>query len=190
MHPEVARRLVHAAGSVVPIAYLVDVLTWRQVRLVLVVAIVLALAIETLRLLLGIELPGVDRMIRAYEEEYLAGYALYVIGGGVTGLVFDPAIAVPAMLMLTIADPVSGLLGDDELRTVKRPHVLAVTFLVCLGLAWWSLDPLPAVAAALVATLADGVKPVIGGYVIDDNLSIPLGAASAAYVVAAVAGGL
>ncbi|MFP4590380.1 MAG: dolichol kinase [Halobacteriales archaeon] len=183
MQPEVARRLVHATGSVVPLAYLVDLLTWGQVRTVLLVAIALALVIEAVRLLVGLELPLVERMIRGYEEDYLAGYALYIFGGGVTGLVFEPSIAVPAILMLTIADPISGLLGGDELRTVKHPHVLAVTFIVCLGLAWWSLKPTAAVAAALVATLADGVKPVIRGYVIDDNLTIPLGAATAAFVV-------
>ncbi|MFW6448835.1 MAG: dolichol kinase [Halobacteriota archaeon] len=183
MEPEVARRLVHATGSVVPLAYVFDLVTWGQIRIVLLAAIALALTIEAVRLLLGLDLPFVDRLIRGYEEDYLAGYALYTIGGGATGLAFEPSIAVPAILMLTIADPISGLLGDDELRTVKRPHVLAVTFLVCLGLAWWSLEPPAALAAAVVATLADGVKPVIRGYVIDDNLTIPIGAATAAFLV-------
>lgn len=183
MHPEISRRLVHMSGSVIPVAYLLDIVEWNQLQLLLGAGIVLALSIEILRLFGGVELPLVSRMIRDYEEEHLAGYALYVIGGGIVGLVFVPAIAVPAMLMLTIADPISGLLSDDQLRRVKRPHVLVTTFAICVAIAWWSLPPSAAIAAAIAATLADGVKPVIKGYVIDDNLTIPLGAALAAAVV-------
>ncbi|MFB6352128.1 MAG: hypothetical protein ABEK29_10160, partial [Bradymonadaceae bacterium] len=40
----------------------------------------------------------------------------------------------------------------------------------------------PAVAGALVATLADGTTPVVRGYVIDDNATIPLGAAAAMWL--------
>jgi dolichol kinase len=40
--------------------------------------------------------------------------------------------------------------------------------------------PLPiAVLGALGAMVADGVKPMINGYVVDDNLTIPLVAAGA-----------
>ncbi len=185
MGREISRRLVHASGSLIPAAYLLDILSWNQVRLVLAMGIVLALAIEASRLLAGIEPPFINRMIRSYEEEYLAGYALYVLAGGGVGLVFEPNIAIPAILMLTIGDPISGLLSTGELRRVKRPHVLLVMFVVCLALGWWFLDPLAAVAAAFVATIADGVKPVIKGYVIDDNLTIPIGAAVSAYLVMA-----
>lgn len=183
MGREVPRRLVHASGTVVPLAYLLDIVTWEQTQLVLATGIVVALGIEAVRLLFDLELPVINRMIRSYEEDYLAGYALYVIAGGTVGLLFEPAVAVPAILMLTLGDPVAGLLSTGELRTVKRPHVLATMFVLCLALAWWFLDPLAAVAAALVATLADGVKPVIRGYVIDDNLTIPIGAALAAEAV-------
>lgn len=170
-------------GTIVPAVYLLDILTWQQIRYLLVAGIVLALLIEAVRLIGKVEIPFIKRMIRSYEERYVAGYALYVIGGGVTGIVFEPAIAVPAILMLTIGDPISGLLSDEELRTVKRPHVLIIMFTLCLALAWFFVPPEAAVAAAFVATLADGVKPVIKGYVIDDNLTIPLGAAVTAFLV-------
>lgn len=182
MDREVPRRLVHASGSIVPLAYVADIATWDQIRLVFATGIVIALSLEAIRLLARIELPMVDRLIREYEKNYLAGYALYVIAGGSVGLVFEPTFAVPAILMLTIGDPIAGLLSTGELRQVKRPQVLLSMFVICLALAWWSLDPLPAVAAAAVATLADGVKPVVKGYVIDDNLTIPVGAATAGYL--------
>lgn len=183
MAREVPRRVVHASGTVVPVLYLLEFLSWHQIRMILAIGISVALLIEAGRLVFDLQPPYIDRLIRGYEEDYVAGYALYVIGGGSVGLLFEPAIAIPAILMLTIGDPVAGLLGSGELRRVKQPHVLAVMFVVSLSLAWWFLEPVAAIAAAAVATLADGVKPVIKGYVIDDNLTIPIGAAFTAYLV-------
>jgi dolichol kinase len=152
------------------------------VRLLLVAGIAVTLVLEALRLLAGLEWVVYDKLTREYEQDNLAGYALYVIGGSLVGLVFDPTIAVPAMLMLTIGDPISGLLGSDELRTMKRPRVLVTMFAVCAALAYPFLPFAAVVAAALAATVADGIKPVIRGYVIDDNLTIPVVASLAAYL--------
>jgi len=182
MADEVARRLVHASGSVVPLLWVGNVLAWSQVRLVLVAGIAVALALEAARLLAGLEWVVYDKLTREYEQDNLAGYALYVIGGSLVGLVFGPTIAVPAMLMLTVGDPISGLLGSDELRTMKRPRVLVTMFAVCAALAYPFLPFAAVVAAALAATVADGIKPVIRGYVIDDNLTIPVVASLAAYL--------
>jgi dolichol kinase len=52
-------------------------------------------------------------------------------------------------------------------------------FGVCTGLAAPFVPPVAAVLGGLAATLADGVKPVVAGYVIDDNLTIPPAAAVA-----------
>jgi dolichol kinase len=194
MANEVARRLVHASGAGVPALYLLDLLTWPQIRYILVGGLALTVVLETARLGFGFEWVVYDVLTREYEQDNPAGYALYVFSGSTTGLLFGPAIAVPAILMLTLADPVSGLLSADELRTLKRPRVLVVMFLVCAGLAYGSSTlfgfglPLSAVVlGALGATLADGVKPVIRGYVIDDNLTIPLVAAGAMTVGVALA---
>ncbi len=182
MADEVARRLVHASGSVVPLLWVANLLAWEEVRLVLIGGIALTLVLEGLRLLAGLEWVVYDKLTREYEQDNLAGYALYVFGGGLVGLVFRPEIAVPAMLMLTIGDPISGLLGSDELRKVKRAPVLIAMFVVSTVLAWPFLPFAAVVPAALAATLADGVKPVFRGYVVDDNLSIPVAAAVVAYI--------
>jgi len=182
MANEVARRLVHASGSVVPLLWVANLLTWEQVRLLLIGGVAATLVLEGLRLLAGLEWVVYDKLTRGYEQDNLAGYALYVFGGGLVGLVFRPEIAVPAMLMLTIGDPISGLLGSGELRTVKRTPVLLAMFVVSTLLAWPFLPFAAVVPAALAATLADGVKPVFRGYVIDDNLSIPVAAAVVAWL--------
>ena len=99
-------------------------------------------------------------------------------------LLFEPMIALPAMLMLALGDPVSGALSDNTLRRVKRPRVLIAMFVVSAILAtpFLSEYPVAVVAAALGATLADGITLQIRDYIVDDNLTIPIYAAVLAYV--------
>jgi dolichol kinase len=186
MANEVARRLVHASGAGVPGLYLLDLFTWPQIRYLLVVGVALTVVLEVARLGFGFEWVVYDVLTREYEQDSLAGYALYVFSGSAVGLVAGPDIAVPAILMLTLADPISGLLSADELRTLKRPHVLLVMFLVCTGLALPFVPPVAAVLGGLGATLADGIKPIVRGHVVDDNLTIPLAAAGAMAVGIAI----
>jgi dolichol kinase len=176
---ELKRRAVHASGTALPAAYLVDVITYEQFRWLLVAGSVVVCCLEAVRLFVGLDWRLYDELTREYEQDNLAGYALYTLSGTAVALVFRPSVAIPAILMLTIADPLSGLLGSGELRSMKDFSVLAVTFAVCFVLASPFVAPLPALLGAVAATLADGVKPVIRGYVIDDNLSIPVAAALA-----------
>ena len=111
-----------------------------------------------------------------------------MIGAAAVAVAFEPQVALPAILMLTIADPLSGLLGSGELRTAKEVSVLAITFLVCFAIATPFVPLVPALFGAFAATLADGVKPVVAGYVIDDNLTIPVAAAVAIAAGLAVVG--
>ena len=176
---ELERRVVHASGTVFPVAYLLDFITYQQFRWLLVAGSVVVLVLEALRLFVGLDWRLYDELTREYEQDNPAGYALYTFSGTAVALAFAPRVAIPAILMLTIADPLSGLLGSGELRTVKETSVIALTFAVCLALALPFVPLVPAVLGAFAATLADGVKPVFRGYVIDDNLTIPIAAALA-----------
>lgn len=179
MANEVVRRGVHMSGVVFPAAYLAGILTYRQLRLVFVLGSVFAVVLEALRLFAGLEWRLYDALTREYEQRNLAGYALYVFASTAVVVIFEPTIALPAMLMLMIADPISGLLGSDELRPTKAASVIAVTFIVCLAIALPFVAVVPAIFGSVAATVADGVKPVLWGYVIDDNFSIPVAAALA-----------
>ena len=192
MSLELGRRLVHASGAAIPGAYLLDrhvletgLVTWRVVQAVAVAGLLATAVLEFLRLSGMLEHPIYDRLTREYEQDKVAGYALYVISGTAVVLMFEPQIAVPALFMLTLGDPVSGLLSTGELRTVKRPRVLIGMFLVSLALAYPFVGLVAAVAGAVGAMLADGVKPTVGDYVIDDNLTIPIAAAIPMWVVLA-----
>lgn len=192
---EVRRRLVHMSGAGYPLLYIVDrelgpYLGWPGIQFMLVGSAAVALGLEVLRLTGRIDWTIFDQLTREYEQDHLAGYALYMFGMAGAALLFRPAVALPAMLMLAIGDPVSGLLSSGDLG--KRPVVLAVMFGVCLAVAlpfalFDGLSPIAAVLGAATATLADGVKPVVKGYVIDDNVTIPLGAGAVMAIVVALA---
>ena len=188
---EIKRRLVHASGTAAPAIYLLGIVTWDQLGWLLVLGSVIALVLEILRLFVGLDWRIYEELTREYEQENLAGYALYMFAMTAVVLVFEPVVAIPAVLMLTIGDPISGYLGSGELREIKQTSTLVAMFVVCLVLAipftWYALaNPVMALVAAglgaLVATLADGVKPVIFSYVIDDNLTIPIGAAATLWI--------
>jgi dolichol kinase len=193
---ELQRRLVHASGGVVPLGYLVGVVPWGIAVGVFVVGAVVATMLETLRLGVGLDWAIYDRLTREYEQDNPAGYALYMYSMALVALVFSPPVAVAGMLMLAVGDPISGLLGSADVGEIKGGATLAAMFGVCLALALGSflLEGLAlgvsAVAAGAVgaagATLADGVKPVVAGYVVDDNLSIPPVACAGMWLVLSV----
>jgi dolichol kinase len=191
---EVARRMVHVSGSLVPLSHLAapDVVTWQVVQAIVAVGLIGALALEVIRLGLGLDWWIYDHLTREYEQDNLAGYALAVISAAVVVFAVPPTIAIPSILMLTLGDPISGLLGADDSQFVGRPgtfevirkppSVLGIMFVVCTVIALpfvYDTNPLVAVFGGAAAMLADGLKPVIFTYVIDDNLSIPLAAAAA-----------
>ena len=192
MTDEVTRRLVHATGTAVPLAYLFgpDLVTWRVVQGFLAAALVVVVALEYVRLSVGLDWAIYDRLTREYEQDNPAGYALYIVGmaavAGAVELGLPIAAAVAAMFMLAIGDPISGLLGSAEASNVKQAWVLLVMFGVCTLLAAPFVPPAAAILGGMAATFADGVKPTIAGYVVDDNFSIPVFSAAAMWVVVAV----
>jgi len=171
---------VHASGAAVPVAWLLGA-PWWLVQSFMVVAAVGAAVLEALRLFVGLDWVVYDTLTREYEQDNPAGYALYMWSVAVVVLAFEPRIAVPAMLALSLGDPISGLLASGNLRTVKRPRVLLAMFAVTLVVAWPFLPLSAALLAAVGATIADGVKPRFRGVIVDDNLSIPVLVAAGAW---------
>jgi dolichol kinase len=192
---EFRRRLVHASGTGLPLLYVLGLATWTQLGYVMLLASAIAATLEFFRLVVGLDWSVYDNLTRSYEQSNVAGYALFVFSITAVVLTFAPHVAVPAALMLTIGDPISGVLGTTrEAGEPKRLRTLGAMFAVCLAVSLPFLLPAAGVAAglaasvagALGATLADGFKPVVAGYVVDDNLSIPPAASVAAGVVLAV----
>ncbi|GGJ13975.1 dolichol kinase [Halobellus salinus] len=194
---EFKRRLVHASGTGLPLLYVLELVTWREFGHVMLACSAVAATLEFVRLVVGFEWAVYDELTRPYEQDNVAGYGLYMFSITAVVLTFAPHVAVPATLMLTIGDPISGLLSTTrEAGEPKRLRTLGAMFAVCLAVSVPILVPeagAPAgvaasVAAALAATVADGFTPVIRGYVVDDNASIPLAAAVAGSVVLVATG--
>lgn len=180
---EIGRRVVHASGVVFPAVYLLDIVTWDQLGWLLILGFLVATILETLRLRIGLDWWIYEHLTRPYEAETVAGYGLYMVSITIVGITFEPAVAIPAMLMLMVGDPVSGYLGRGELRRLKHPIAIVGMFLVSLAVTvpfthaaldtlGWAV--LAAVLGAAGGTIADAIKPTIGSFVVDDNLTIPI----------------
>lgn len=172
---ELGRRLVHASGSVLPALYLAGLATWPQVQVLFVICAVGTVVLEILRLTVGLDWFIYEHLTREYEQDSIAGYMQYMVSSAAVVVVFEPHIAIPAALMLMLGDPISGMLSSGELRMVKRPRSLVAMFAICavIALPFVYETPLAVVFGALGGMLADGVKPIIGDFVVDDNLTIP-----------------
>lgn len=176
---EVGRRLVHTSGTVFPLLYLLNLATWGQVRALYLLFAAGAIVLESLRLVVGLDVWLFNHLIREYEEDNIAGYVLYMLSSTAVAVSVGPQIAVPAIVMLTLGDPISGTVGTSELRMIKRPKALAVMFLVSATITapFHYTTPIVVFFGGLGGMVGDGVKPIIRGYVIDDNLTIPIVAA-------------
>lgn len=179
MTREGLRRLVHASGVGLVLLYVgADILdlglTWLHFQFLVWAVTIVGLSLEFLRLQVGLDWWIYEHLTREYEEEQLAGYALYLLGMAIAVLAFDPPIALAVMTILAIADPISGFVSESSLRTVKRPRALAVMFVVSTGLAVVFTPLSVSIAIATGTTIADGIKVRVRGIVLDDNLTIPI----------------
>lgn len=180
---EIKRKTIHITGLSVPVGIVVfgKIYTAGMIAVALVVALVL----EAGRLRGRISLPAT----RDHEQEKVAGYIYYIFGSLVTVALFQPMIALTSMLMLSLGDAVSGLVGsvlmnsnvrEQNIRWRFKPlPIVASMFLACLAIGYLSsgLTRLPweiYLFGALGATLADSMALVVCNKGLDDNLTIPI----------------
>ena len=180
---ELRRKAIHLSGLSVPLAILLLGRTYTAVLIAL--ALVVSLVLETMRLKGKIRLPEV----RDQEEEKVAGYIYYITGSLLAVILFPPMVAVTAMLMLSLGDAASGLFGSvleksnvrgcNERWRVKPFPIVCAMFLVCLAIGRLSsglthLSFPVYLAGAVGATVADSVALIFCNRGLDDNLTIPL----------------
>ena len=176
---DLGRRLVHVAGVGFPAIYVLPFIEWWHVTALMVLVTLGAAILETLRLSVGLDWFIYEHLTREYEQDAPAAYLLYMISATAVALLAQPRVAIPAILMLAVADPIAGVISKDTLQTVKSPRALAGMFVICalFALPFVHEEPLAVVLGGLGGMVADGVKPVVRGHVIDDDLTIaPAGA--------------
>ena len=193
---ELERRLIHVAGAVVPVPYLLGWLSWMTIARLLLAGAVAVLALETLRLSTGLWQVFFDRLTRAYERDGVAGYVLYMVAIAGVASVASPPAAIAGIWALTIGDPISGVLGENGPHEWKGPVPLVAMFLVTATLAGLvtggtnsaTVATVAALVGALLGGIADGAPPVIHDVTVDDNLTIPVAVASGVEIVIRIAG--
>lgn len=180
---EIKRKTIHITGLSVPVGIVVfgRIYTAGMIALALGVALIL----EVGRLRGRISLPAT----RDHEQEKVAGYIYYIFGSLVTVALFQPMIALTSMLMLSLGDAVSGLVGsvlmnanvrEQNIRWRFKPlPIVASMFLACMVIGYLSssITRLPweiYLFGALGATLADSMALVVCNRGLDDNLTIPI----------------
>lgn len=137
------------------------------------------------------KVPGMDWFLKNFErDENLKifpgkGFIFYLIGSLLVLLLFPKDIALPAILVLAFADSIGHLFGMRFGR-IRHPFVstkflegwivgLASGFIGALIFVPWH----EALAASFFAMLVEGIEVKIGADEVDDNLIIPLVAATA-----------
>ena len=180
---ELRRKAIHLTGLSVPLGILLLGRNYTAVLIALALAV--SLVLERGRLNGKIRLPEV----RDQEEEKVAGYIYYITGSLLAVILFPPMVAVVAMLMLSLGDAASGLIGSvleksnvrgyNQRWRVKPFPIVMGMFLVCLAIGRLSsglthLSFPVYLAGAVGATVADSVALFINGRCLDDNLTIPL----------------
>jgi dolichol kinase len=181
---EIKRKAIHLTGLSVPFGIIVFGRTFTATMIAL--ALLVALIVEAQRLKGKIRLPEV----RHHEEEKVAGYIYYIVGSLLTVVLFPPMIAVTAILLLSLGDTVSGLVGSiiensnvrgcNEKWRVKPLPIVAAMFIACLTIGYLASVSFTKLtfpvylAGAVGATIADSVAIIICNRALDDNFSIPV----------------
>ena len=188
---ELHRKAVHAAGSLIAIAYY---FTDKQTALIgLAVINAILLIVEWQRLKGNIKLPEI--LLRPHEKEQVGAYIFFQVAALISVFYFEKTIAIAAILMLALGDTASGLSGallngcnvrhSRKKFSVKPMPIVSVMFAVCILIGFImvslplaqdmkSISFFSYVAGALGATLGDAVPIRVQGKPIDDNLLIPL----------------
>jgi dolichol kinase len=193
---ELGRKAFHMAGCVVPAAYYFFIS--RDLMLAALGACVLGAGFLEYMRLTGRDLYPTSYM-RPSEKGRLAGYFYAALALFLAVLLFGKTIAIAAMLFLVFGDALTGLAGvilamysgkkSVDVRDGKggglayavRHHkpfsLMLLMFAICvvIGLAFRpELSYLALAAGAVGAVIADAFPWRVGGFVVDDNLSIPL----------------
>jgi dolichol kinase len=130
------------------------------------------------------------RIIRQAEAHTLTGATYVTLAALLTIVLFEKPIAITALLFMSVSDALASLVGIrfGRARFFGKSLAGSAAFFVSagvIGLLVLSATPLIALAGALVGTVVEAVPLKIGGYRLDDNLSIPLIAGAAMTAVSA-----
>jgi dolichol kinase len=166
------RKLLHLAGIVIPVIYL---LTDKQTAITVTAGIlVIDIILEALRIKGILKLPFIEQNMKKQERRRLSGSFFYILSSFIAMALFEKNIAISSLFILSISDPLSSVLGSrfGRVRFLGKSLEGALAFFFSsffILLAFSFTIPI-AVAGAVIASLTE----LFSSWPIDDNLSIPL----------------
>ena len=182
---EIGRKIIHITILIVLAAYFLiqDNLVGagysaelaRQVSLLFLVALlIIFLVLEYLRLELNWKIPLFSQFIRPKEQDRMYGVVYFLAGTIISLAVFNPKIALAALLMTTFGDMAAALVGRRFGSTLVYRNKTWAGFFGELGVnlivGFLVLDNIYIILAmALVATIVETLVDEL-----DDNLLIPI----------------
>jgi dolichol kinase len=166
------RKLFHLSGVVIPVIYL---LTDKGTALIVTTGIfIVEITFEVLRIKGFVKVPLIEKNIKGEEINRLSGSFFYILSGLITIIFFEKNIAISSLFVLSIADPLSSLLGSrfGRVRFLEKSLEGTMTFFAAsfLMLRIFSFPVPIAAACAFIASLTE----LFSSRFVDDNLSVPL----------------
>lgn len=174
----VARKMFHFSGASIPLCYL---LFGRSAALIFgLILFLLSASFELFRIQGKLDITLVRKYMQVKDSESRkpTGSFFYLFAAPITILVFNKPVAIAALFIVALSDPICSLAGMQWGKTRilgKSLEGSSVFFVVSLVILLVSSFPIPVCfVAALVATLTELLTPKW----LDDNLTIPLVTAS------------
>ncbi len=176
------RKLFHFSGIIIPVIYL---LTDKKTALIVTAGIfIIEIVLEMLRIKGILKVPLIEENMKKQEYKKLSGSFFYVLSGLITIGLFEKYIAVSSLFILSIADPLTSILGSKfgRVRFLGKSLEGSMIFLATsfLILRVFSFPLSVAICAAVIASLTE----LFSSRLVDDNLSIPLVSALALTLLA------
>ena len=166
------RKLFHLSGIIIPVIYL---LTDKQTALLVTGGIfIVEIILEVLRIKGILKVAFVEENMKKQESKKLSGSFFYVLSGLITIGFFGKDIAISSLFILSIADPLTSILGSRFGRirflgkSLEGSMIFFATSFLILRIFSFSLPV--AIAGAVIASLTE----LFSSRLVDDNLSIPL----------------
>lgn len=182
---EIGRKIIHITILAVLAAYFfiqnnlvshgyTAVLAKQAALLFLVLLLIIFLILEYLRLELEWRMPFFSQFIRPKEENRMYGVIYFLSATVISLAVFDPKIALAALLMTTFGDMVAALVGKKYGTTLIYKNKTWVGFLgelaTNLVVGFIILDSIYVILGmAFIATIVETLVDEL-----DDNLLIPI----------------
>ncbi|MCS7013817.1 MAG: SEC59/DGK1/VTE5 family protein [Chloroherpetonaceae bacterium] len=192
-HNELARKAIHVCSIAIPLIYY-----HITQKLAIVLLTILFLGFFTVDFVKMFVQPVAvwyfktfGSLLRPHEKDptkkRFNGATFVTLSALLTVALFPKIIAIASFAILIVADTAAALVGRKfgKHKLFSKTVEGSLAFLIA-AIAVVALTPhlnfAVGIGLAVVATIAEVVPFKIGGYTIDDNLTIPLSAAAFAYV--------